>query len=111
MADGTVRVAQASTGDRVIDNLTTVTAEGTVYRQRVDVAPSVLRKILDCDGRLDGNPVYVGFNYQAALVGDATWTVYKLLYDATSRLVDQQVAERVTWTGRTSVSWRPAGGD
>ena len=111
MADGSVRVAQASTGDRLIDNLTAVTADGTVYRQRVDVAPSVMRKILDYDARTDGNPVYVGFNYQSAVVADATWTVYKLFYDASARLVDQQVAERVTWTGRAAVSWRASAGD
>ena len=52
----------------MIDNLTAVTADGTVYRQRVDVAPSVMRKILDYDARTDGNPVYVVFNYQIAVV-------------------------------------------
>jgi hypothetical protein len=111
VADGSVRVAQASTGDRLIDNVTAVTDEGTVYRQRVDVAPAVTRKILDYSGRTDGNPVYVGFAFQGDTIAEAVWTVYKLFYDGSNRLVDQQVAERLAWSSRTGYSWRSSAGD
>lgn len=104
--------APASSRDAKVDNLRVTTGSGSdVDRQRVDVAPSVMRKILDYDVRTDGNPVYVGFNLQTAVVADATWTVYKLFYDASNRLVDQQVAERVVWTARAAAAWRASAGD
>lgn len=68
------------------------------------------RKLLDYDVRLDGNPVYVGTNLQTALIADATWTVQKLFYDITNRLIDAQVLTG-TWTGRAALAWRTAGGD
>lgn len=95
-----------------IDNVAVTTSAGSMKRQRVDVAPSLMRKILDYDVRTDGNPVYVGFNFQSAVVADVTWTVYKLFYDSSGRLVDQQVCERIAWTDRTTGShWRTSAGD
>lgn len=68
------------------------------------------RTILDYDARVDANPVYVGTNAQTALVGAATWTVKKLFYDSTARLIDAQVLTG-SWTGRAALGWRTAAGD
>lgn len=82
-----------------------VYADGSLQTRAVD-----LRTILDYDGRTDGNPVYVGVNAQAALVGDATWYIKKLFYDASARLVDVQILIGA-WSGRAALGWRTSGGD
>lgn len=135
MADGTVGVRQTPGADRLIDNEAITVPGDSVYRQRIQVGGAALgelagvsdrplasgihglatrpvadRTLLDYDGRLDGNPVYVGSNGQAALVAGTNWVVKKLFYDSLSRLVDAQVLTG-SWTGRAALAWKPAGGD
>lgn len=62
------------------------------------------RTLLDYSTRLDGNPVYVGLNAQAAAQSDSTWTVMRLSYDASSRLTDKQVLTGA-WSARTTLGW------
>lgn len=112
MAEGKVGVRQASAPDRDIDNEFLANRDGdSVYRQRVAVAASLDRVISDYDVRTDGNPVYVGFNAQSALVANTTWVVYKLFYDSSNRLIDKQVIINIAWTARTTQSWRAAQGN
>lgn len=108
--DGSVGVQASATPDHYIDNDTGLDDSGiTVYRQRVVFPP--YRQILDYDVRTDTNPVYVGTNIQSALIADTTWTIKKLFYDSSNRLVDVQVIQGVAWTARTTLSWRSSAGN
>lgn len=100
----TVGIRQAITPDRLVDNETAVTPDGTVYRQRVAVAPALERVLLDYATRTDGSPVYVGKNRQAAATTDNTWVIQRFTYDSSSRPTDVQVLTGV-WNDRATLSW------
>lgn len=62
------------------------------------------QKRIDYDVRTDENPVYVGYNVRGAVVGDTTWVIQKMTYDASSRITLVQVAID-SWSNRTTTTY------
>jgi len=59
---------------------------------------------LDYDVRTDGNPVYVGKNMQGTATSAVTWTIQKLTYDASNRLIRAEVLIGI-WDNRATLGW------
>lgn len=55
---------------------------------------------LDYDVRTDGNPVYVGKAPQGTATSATGWTLQKLDYDASARLLRVQVVNNAVWDDR-----------
>lgn len=91
-AGGLVSPATEATLQQIRDSLTG--AGGSAVESR-----------LDYDGRLDGNPVYVGAANQGTATASADWTVQKLEYDVSARLTRKQVILDAVWDDRASLGW------
>lgn len=88
----------------------TVTLDGAADFAREATLLDVKRSIsdfatrLDYDVRTDGNPVYVGKAPQGTLTSAVAWTVQRLTYDASARLILVEVRSGVVWDNR-AVGW------
>lgn len=134
LGDGSASMAVVGTGVapgssvvRIEDGVAPGQVDVALGRLQVDVQAAVesllrdnkravtdYRTLLDygagAELRVDDNPVYVGANLQASLIGAGDWSILKLFYDSLARLVDKQVLVGA-WTARTTLAWKPAGGD
>jgi hypothetical protein len=66
--------------------------------------PNVVR-LIDYDVRTDANPVYVGQAPTGTPTSLAAWQIFKLSYDISARLVEQEYLSGVALDHRTTLPW------
>jgi len=85
----------------------TVFADGEFPRkpyQSVWEFPEQFQTFLDYDVRTDSQPVYVGRTAKGVASSANNWTIYKMTYDESDRLLTVKVATG-TWDDRASLTY------
>lgn len=59
---------------------------------------------VDYDTRTDGQPVYVGYASRGVASSTASWTLFKLTYNASDYVTSRQVAYD-SWDNRASATY------
>ena len=66
--------------------------------------PEQFQTFLDYDVRTDSQPVYVGRTAKGVASSANNWTIYKMTYDESDRLLTVKVATG-TWDDRASLTY------